>query len=177
MTHCEKRWDFVRERFPLEWHVVFHSLFLQIAPQTEHGLQLKYRIMYRMLFAPLECFPLCYEASELHKFTLISVLLPPHMLRTLLPMERKYRQDFRQHYGGSNKWNALNAWVLHYHARPTACDVQGNVHRLLHGKSNYCFTLFLTVSWKLVQINSQTSWSNHASADVCFTPVKSTKKK
>lgn len=61
--------------------------------KTQHGTQPKCRIMYRMLFTALGCFLLRYEALESHKFTLISALLPPHMLRTLLPMEQKHRQD------------------------------------------------------------------------------------
>lgn len=62
-----------------------------------------------MLFTALGCFLLRYEALESHKFTLISALLPPHMLRTLLPMEEKHCQDYRQRYESSNKPNALNA--------------------------------------------------------------------
>lgn len=34
----------------------------------------------------------------------------------------------------------------------------GNDRRLLHSESDYRFTLFLTVSWKLAKTNPQTSW-------------------
>lgn len=75
-----------------------------------------------------------------------------------------------QHAAKQNeRWNsqaALNARVSHYRTGRIVHDMKENVHRLLHGKTNYCFILFLTIWWKLAKMNLLYFLSNHSGADV-----------